>query len=426
MVWYADGTIQVAIHGATATGTGTAFLKNVRIGDGLTIAGSASMHEVTNIASDTQLTFSPPYPGAAGAGKQYRIAPIQGYVKEAADRLREVLRQVGPFMASEALQALAEAETDQERRAAVSLGKVDNTADAEKPASALQRQVFVEKVEGKGLSQNDLTNDRAQKLDSVQAGSQKNPDLATIAEAQAGAEAGLRSWSPVRVHNAINGWYGATIKATVDGLKQGSRMDVAGLNERNSGLLLQTGAGGWMGDVPVGLNNIDDKTVRGWRYVVEATTGTKPPGVSYGHVLTFGNTGDAVNQEFWEISGAAGVTLRKFMRTTFGTGAWGPWVSLSIESGNNSNGYYSRFPDGTQICVTSQKTRPAGGTVLSFEWAASFLAGTNVTSYPQIVPSNTWELPTGWYANINNGMMYFASGAASMNGCTMVGIGRWK
>ena len=88
MVWYADGSIQVAANGQVATGTGTAFLKNVRIGDGLTIAGGASMHEVTNIASDTQLTFSPPFTGAAGAGKQYRIAPIQGYVKEAADLLR--------------------------------------------------------------------------------------------------------------------------------------------------------------------------------------------------------------------------------------------------------------------------------------------------------------------------------------------------
>ena len=74
MVWYADGSIQVAANGQVATGTGTAFLKNVRIGDGLTIAGGASMHEVTNIASDTQLTFSPPFTGAAGAGKQYRIA----------------------------------------------------------------------------------------------------------------------------------------------------------------------------------------------------------------------------------------------------------------------------------------------------------------------------------------------------------------
>lgn len=109
MVWYADGSIQVAANGQVATGTGTAFLKNVRIGDGLTIAGSTSMHEVTNIASDTQLTFSPPYTGAAGAGKQYRIAPIQGYVKEAADLLRALTQNLGSFANNANLTALAAA-----------------------------------------------------------------------------------------------------------------------------------------------------------------------------------------------------------------------------------------------------------------------------------------------------------------------------
>lgn len=109
MVWYADGSIQVAANGQVATGTGTAFLKNVRIGDGLTIAGSASMHEVTNIASDTQLTFSPPFTGAAGSGKQYRIAPIQGYVKEAADLLRALTQNLGSFANNANLTALAAA-----------------------------------------------------------------------------------------------------------------------------------------------------------------------------------------------------------------------------------------------------------------------------------------------------------------------------
>lgn len=279
---------------------------------------------------------------------------------------------------------------------ALALDKVDNTRDIDKPVSTPQAEALaqkasvqaltdglaqkanaqattnaladkVDKVAGKGLSANDLTNERAQKLDSVQAQAQKNPDLVTIAEAQAGVEAGLRSWSPVRIHNAIAGWYTATIKSVIDGLKQGSRMDVAGLNERNSGLLLQTGAGGWMGDVPVGINNIDDKTVRGWRYVVEATAGTKPPGVSYGHVLTFGNTNDAVNQEFWEISGTAGVTLRKFMRTTFGTGPWGPWVSLTGETGGNANGTYWKLPNGLLICRYNA-TLEAGGALKNLDW----------------------------------------------------------
>lgn len=107
MLWYSDGSIQVAANGQMAAGTGTAFLRNVRVGDGLTIAGSTSLHEVTNIASDTQLTFAPPYTGAAGAGKAYRIAPIQGYVKEAADLLRQFTQQFGTIASNQNLSALA-------------------------------------------------------------------------------------------------------------------------------------------------------------------------------------------------------------------------------------------------------------------------------------------------------------------------------
>ena len=108
MLWYSDGTIEIGAATQVATGTGTAFLQNVRVGDGLTIVGSASMHEITNIASDTQLTFSPPYAGAAGAGKQYRIAPIQGYVKEAADRLRAISQALGDFANSPNLKSIAD------------------------------------------------------------------------------------------------------------------------------------------------------------------------------------------------------------------------------------------------------------------------------------------------------------------------------
>lgn len=109
MVWYADGSIQVAANGTVATGTGTAFLKNVRIGDGLVIAGSTAMHEVIGVASDTSLSFQPPYAGAAGAGKAYRVAPMLGYDKDLSDAFNAIRLQLGTFANNPNLNALAAA-----------------------------------------------------------------------------------------------------------------------------------------------------------------------------------------------------------------------------------------------------------------------------------------------------------------------------
>lgn len=209
--WYSDGTVTVAEGGDVATGTGTAFLANVRVGDGIAIAGSATLHEVTNIASNQQLTFQPPFAGQAGSALAYRIAPVQGYVKRAADRLAQIVAEYGDTLA-----ALGDEETRQlvielaenitpagleltgkataaEQRQVLSLDRVDNTPDAEKPVSAPQLQALdakanaedvatalagkadaeqaaqalagkVDKEAGKGLSQANYTQEEKDKL----------------------------------------------------------------------------------------------------------------------------------------------------------------------------------------------------------------------------------------------------------------------
>lgn len=197
-MWYSDGTIQVAANSTTATGTNTAFLANVRVGDGIAIAGSATLHEVTNIASDLQLTFQPPFTGVAGVSLAYRIAPVQGYVKRAADRLAQVVAEYGDTLAAlgdkeirQHMIELAETVTPMglelmgkataaEQRQVIGLGQVDNTPDAEKPVSAPQLQALnakagadevaaalagkVDKEAGKVLSHNDLTDELYNKL----------------------------------------------------------------------------------------------------------------------------------------------------------------------------------------------------------------------------------------------------------------------
>lgn len=100
MPWSNNGTVQVSSGGTIATGTGTTFLSSARVGDALTIAGSTSLHEVTAIASDTQLTFQPPYTGTTGSGKAYRIAPIMGYDKNLSDAFNSIRLQWGTQLSS--------------------------------------------------------------------------------------------------------------------------------------------------------------------------------------------------------------------------------------------------------------------------------------------------------------------------------------
>ena len=81
-MWYSQGTITATKNSAVINGAGTSFLQGVRVGDGITIVGSTSLHEVISVASNTQLTIKPAYAGTTGAGKQYAVAPVLGYDKD--------------------------------------------------------------------------------------------------------------------------------------------------------------------------------------------------------------------------------------------------------------------------------------------------------------------------------------------------------
>lgn len=107
MAWYTTGTVTATLNNATVTGAGTLFLANVRIGDGITIAGSTTIHEVTNVASNTQLTISPVYPGTTGATKTYAIIPVQGYVKDLADQVKQLVLSFSTVGSSVSVAALA-------------------------------------------------------------------------------------------------------------------------------------------------------------------------------------------------------------------------------------------------------------------------------------------------------------------------------
>ncbi|MNR87502.1 hypothetical protein D3C72_183750 [compost metagenome] len=106
MGWYNAGTVTATNNSGTITGAGTAFISNIRVGDGITVAGSTSLHEVTNIVSETQLTVSPVYGGTTGASKTYAVVPVQGYVQGLADQAKNVILTFGNVAASSSVNAL--------------------------------------------------------------------------------------------------------------------------------------------------------------------------------------------------------------------------------------------------------------------------------------------------------------------------------
>ena len=110
MSWSRAGTVAVTNGSTTVIGTNAAFVVNGRVGDAFQ-GPDGRWYEVTNISSGTVLSILPAYQGESVTGGVYGLAPMQGYVKESADRLRAItveLRSVEEDVAS-AKQAAADA-----------------------------------------------------------------------------------------------------------------------------------------------------------------------------------------------------------------------------------------------------------------------------------------------------------------------------
>lgn len=99
-MWYSSGTVTATNNSNIVTGVSTQFIANVRVGDGITIQGSSALHEVINIASNTQLTIKPNYMGATGGGKQFACAPLLGYDKDLSDAFNQLRLQFGDKLAN--------------------------------------------------------------------------------------------------------------------------------------------------------------------------------------------------------------------------------------------------------------------------------------------------------------------------------------
>ncbi|WP_446653111.1 tail fiber domain-containing protein [Blastomonas sp.] len=93
MAWYRTGTVTVTNGSGTITGSGTAFIANVFIGEAF-LGPDGRAYEITNVASDTSLTISPNYQGSTAGGQGYAILPARGRI---ADLIAETQSLLGSF-----------------------------------------------------------------------------------------------------------------------------------------------------------------------------------------------------------------------------------------------------------------------------------------------------------------------------------------
>lgn len=99
MPWLRDGTVSCTQNSPTVSGTNTRFAANARVGDAF-LGPDGRWYEVVNIPSDTTLSILPAYLGPTVNAGVYALAPMQGYVKESADRLRALVDQFGKKLAA--------------------------------------------------------------------------------------------------------------------------------------------------------------------------------------------------------------------------------------------------------------------------------------------------------------------------------------
>lgn len=137
MAWYKTGTVSVVNGETSITGTGTKFASNSRVGDGFR-GPDGEWYEIVNIASETVLGIFPAYQGGtASTSESYMIAPLQGYNKESADRLREITNGMADISGDvlEAKNSAIEAKASEDAAKAYELSVSASALDVSQKAS---------------------------------------------------------------------------------------------------------------------------------------------------------------------------------------------------------------------------------------------------------------------------------------------------
>lgn len=195
MGWYTEGTVNVVNGSQTVTGVGNLFIENSRVGDGFR-GPDGELYEVINIPSDTSLAIRPAYAGPTLNGGAFSIAPLQGYVKLSADRLREItlgLRNIDGDVATSQANAAAALASKNAAHASelaaglseVAAGQHEDAAQASEDAAGQYAQQALDSQNAAGASEGEALASQNAAAASAQTATEK--------EAAATASAGVAS-----------------------------------------------------------------------------------------------------------------------------------------------------------------------------------------------------------------------------------------
>jgi len=115
-----------------------------------------------------------------------------------------------------------------------------------------------------------------------------------------------------------------------------------------------------------------------------------PPAVYRSGVLLVLVSGTTVQQIYIPHITDGGMYFRQTLDPTY---VWGPWFTAGYRSGSNSNGYYIRFADGTQICWASHPDSSFGSVQVGED--ANYRYRTKIWTFPATFTAAPAVLATG-------------------------------
>lgn len=152
MAWYKAGTCSVTNGSTTVTGTGTAWVDNVRIGSDGFVGPDGLLYEISKVVSATEITLAAAYKGTTASSGGYAIAPIQGYTKELADKAAALVDQFSDAEATAASSASAAASSASAASDSASAASDSATAAASSASVASTSETNAKKSETKAAS----------------------------------------------------------------------------------------------------------------------------------------------------------------------------------------------------------------------------------------------------------------------------------
>ncbi len=322
--FYGTGTIALTNGSATVTGTGTAFVANVRAGWALQLlsaGGDLTDYEIASVNSDTSLTLARAYQGTTGAGRAYQAKPTRGT----------------ELALTAALQTLI---TDYQ-------AVRDNA--------------------GQGA---------------FAAGSLATPGVRAATDTDSGL-----AWLAANVLALITGGVERlrvnSAGAQITGLLSGTAV-VQSNADATAGRLLTTGYMGLGGVAPlVGNIGVTDGSIVPGIYAYATPNGSSgaPADVSRAALIHTKRTGTASETQTLIVEASSVHPPGTMMSRSRTSGAWSAWIFAGIaESGSNANGWYLRLPDGTQLArLTGLNLLSTGAVTWTFPIAFSAVPGIQIT-----------------------------------------------